>query len=351
MLTLGVGIGGATAVFSVVDAVLLRPLPFGSPDRLVRIFEVTPDGVAFSFSAQNFLDLEADPEHSSTSRHTAKAERRSWRTAASRSASSPCLPALRFQTYWACVRRLGECSARRKIDPRRRNVRSCSATPCGASRFRRRPCNRRTRIVRLDGESFHVTGVMPRGFDFPGGAGAWIPLARRSAARQRRQGTGGHRQARPGATLTGLRGELREFGRGLSETQPASNAGWSAGAMLFDEWLVAPRFRDAVWVLFGAVGLLLLLACANVANLLVAHGSDATGRNAHPCRARRRTRTARPAAVHRVRAAGVAGHRRGRAHGVVEHVAVHALGDGRVPRLETSVIDDTVLDLPASPAS
>src|SRR5512145_368576 len=57
VLTLGLGIGGATAVFSVVDAVVLRPLPFDSPDRLVRIYEVTPDGVPFSFSSPGFLDL------------------------------------------------------------------------------------------------------------------------------------------------------------------------------------------------------------------------------------------------------------------------------------------------------
>ena len=60
ILTLGLGIGGATAVFSVVEAVLLRPLPFREPDRLVRIWESTRDGDRFSFSEPNYLDLRAE---------------------------------------------------------------------------------------------------------------------------------------------------------------------------------------------------------------------------------------------------------------------------------------------------
>ena len=59
VLTLGLGIGGATAVFSVVAGVLLRPLPFDDPDRLVRVSEVTPDGATFSFSPGNYLDLQS----------------------------------------------------------------------------------------------------------------------------------------------------------------------------------------------------------------------------------------------------------------------------------------------------
>ena len=84
----------------------------------------------------------------------------------------------------------------------------------------------------------------------------------------------------PGATLAQARGEMRDVARRLSEAQPASNGGWSVEARAVQRVDCLTADRDAVWVLFGAVGLLLLLACANVANLLVAQAATAAARSA-----------------------------------------------------------------------
>jgi predicted permease len=342
VLTLGLGIGGATAVFSVVDAVLLRPLPFDSPDRLVRIYEVTPDGVAFSFSAQNYLDLEAGPR---TLQHVAAF--REFGTMVLADGGEPqrlvAVPvSASFSEALRVSPALGRFISKDEDRPQAPERPVVLSETLWRERFAAEPSTL-GRIVRLDGQPFTVVGVMPREFDFPRGAGAWIPLrADRRQDRDDKELAVIGRLA-PGASLTALRGELRAFGLGLSDAYPASNRGWSAGAVLFDEWLVAPRFRDGVWVLFGAVGLLLLLACANVANLLVAHGATRQGEM-------------------RIRAALGAGRRRivrqlftesavlgaaGTIAGVLvaswSIAAVHALGDNRVPRLEEVRIDAVVL--------
>lgn len=342
VLTLGLGVGGATAVFSVVDAVLLRPLPFGSPDRLVRVYEVTPDGVPFDFSPQNFLDLAAGTK--ALERVAAFRQggtmvldddgdpQRVAVIAASATLSEVLgvFPALgRFFT-------LEEDRARAPERP------IVLGDTLWRHRFAADPAVL-GRIVRLDGEPFTVIGVMPRRFDFPPGADAWIPLrAGRDRARDDKDLSVIGRLA-AGASLTGLRSELQAFGRALSDAHPASNRGWSAGGVPFDEWLVAPRLREAVWVLFGAVGLLLLLACANVANLLVAHGATRHGEmQIRAALGAGRLRIARQLFTESAVLGAV-----GTAAGVLiaswSVAAVRVLGNGRVPRLEEVRVDATVL--------
>jgi len=342
VLTLALGIGGATAVFSVVDAVLLRPLPFESPDRLVRIFEVTPDGTPFDFSAQNFFDLEAGTkalEHVAAFRESgtmvlgdAGEPRRVVAVPISASLTEVVgvAPALgRF--FSRDEDRV--LSAERPVvltDALWRERFGGEATVIG-------------RTIRLDAESFTVIGVMPRGFDFPRAADAWVPLRANPQADRDDKDLDVIGRLAAGASLTQVRGELRTFGSALSDARPKSNRGWSAGAILFDEWLVAPRFRDAVWVLFGAVGLLLVLACANVANLLVAQGASRQGEmRIRAALGAGRARLARQLFTESA-VLGALGTTAGVLVASWSIAAVHALGDTRVPRLEEVRVDATVL--------
>ena len=344
ILTLGLGIGGATSVFSVVDAVVLRPLPFRDPDRLVRIWEVTRDGDRFFIlgrelpgSAGGNADALERRGLSRVGRHLDGAERRR-RIAAHR----------RRADRGLCRRRARRAAGARphvhadEDRPRSSERRVVLGDGLWRRRFGADP-QIVGRTVTLDGRPFVVTGVMPPRFDFPGGAEAWVPLGadpRRDRGDKELAVIG---RLAPGGTLPQARGELRDIARRLSDAHPESNGGWSAEAVPFAEWIVAPRIRDAVWVLFGAVGLLLLLACTNVANLLVAH---AAGRRAEM----------------RVRAALGAGHGRlvrqlftesavlallGTAAGVIVASwaveAVGVLGAGRIPRLDALQIDAGVL--------
>jgi predicted permease len=133
------------------------------------------------------------------------------------------------------------------------------------------------RIIRIGETPFTVTGVMPPGFDFPGSADAWTQLAASEAADRSDKALSVIGRLAPGATPAQARGELREAVQRWSRTYPESYSGWSAEIVPFSEWMVTPRMRDAVWVLMGAVTLLLLLACVNVANLLLAQSLSRHG--------------------------------------------------------------------------
>jgi predicted permease len=197
--------------------------------------------------------------------------------------------------------------------------------------------------VSLDGASHVVTGIMPPRFDFPGGADAWVPLSADPRSDRDNKDLAVIGRLAPGATLAQARSELREIARRLSAAHPVANAGWSAEAIRFSEWIVAPRFRDAVWVLFGAVGLLLLLACANVANLLVAQAVSRRGElHVRAALGASRGRIVRQLLTESALLAAL-----GTGAGVLIAFwcvdLVRALGAGRVPRLDGLQIDTAVL--------
>ncbi|MBA2604569.1 MAG: ABC transporter permease [Acidobacteria bacterium] len=342
-LTLGLGIGGAAAVFSVVDAVLLRPLPFPHPERLVRIWEVTPDGTPFSMSPANYLDLRA----AARSLDTVAAYGELDSTAVLTEAGDPRrVLTVPVSSSMAGVLGISPALGRHFSADEDHPASSQRAVILGDGLWRERFDGDLAvvgRSIVLDGQRFTVVGVMPAGFDFPARTEAWIPL--RADARRDRDDKELAVVARlaPGATLAQARGELREFARRLSQDHPQSNAGWSADALPFHEWIVAPRVRHGVWVLFGAVGLLLLLACANVANLLIALGIARQGEiRIRMALGATRGRLARQLFTESALLA-VFGIGAGVLVAMWSVEAVHVLGDGRIPRLDSVRIDSTVL--------
>ncbi|HUE85872.1 MAG TPA: ABC transporter permease [Vicinamibacterales bacterium] len=342
-LTLGIGIGGATAVFSVVDAVLLRPLPFPEPDRLVRLYEVTPDGAPFSISPTTFLDL-AD---SGTTLERIAAYRETGTMMVLETEAEPQrIAVVAVSASFTDVLKVSPAIGRffGADDDRPRTA--ARAVVLSDTLWRSRFGADRSvlgKTVRLDGESFTIVGVMPHGFDFPGGMDAWVPLRADPQTDRDDKNLGAIGRLAPGMSLAALRSELRVFGARLSDEYPAANRGWSFGATSFDEWLVTPRFRDAVWVLFAAVGVLLLLACANVANLLVAHGAARE--------AELRIRAALGAGRSRIvqqlliesGVLGVLGTMAGLFVAAWSIAGVHALGGDRLPRLDEVGVDAVVL--------
>ena len=269
VLTLALGIGANSAVFSVVNGVVLRPLPYADSESLVRVREVTPEGYDFSVSPPNFFSLREEATllsdvvaflgTSMTLTGTETPERvygmRVSRELFQLLGGSPVLgrtftaeeeetapdPAL-ILSHGAWQRRFGE-----------------SPEVLGSTMV-------------LDGVSRTVVGVLPAGFEFVSSATElWLPLefSERDLTLRGRHFLGVLGRLESGAGLTAAQEELNAIWTGMEEAFPDTNAGWRVtAAPLLDEILGDARAR--LLILLGAVGFVLLIACANVANLSLA---------------------------------------------------------------------------------
>jgi putative ABC transport system permease protein len=282
ILALALGIGANTAVFSVVYAVLLKPLPFEEPDRLVRLSEVDPAGVdSARVSIGTFVD---------------------WR------ARSRTLEAVAVYTIPGGGQTLWSLGDRLQV------VRISAASPALFAVLRSRPVLGRTfhpedlhgggpsadrakyvlsydfwqrafggaasvigQIVSVEGRfSGEIIGVMPPGFAFPEVADVWASLpfpGETAPARRRMQSFNTIARLRPGVTLDQARAELQAISAQLASEQPASNRGWTA-RVVPQAGSDTAATKPALLALLGAVAGVLVIGCASVANLLLARTSS-----------------------------------------------------------------------------
>ena len=273
VLTLAVAIGSNAAMFGLVNATLLTPLPYPAPDRLVRIWETTPRDHAFSASEPNFLDFQA--------------RNRSFEAlAAAKDVSLTLLQggepvrldglavSRDFFSTLGVLPALGrdftadEDAARSKA----------AVVVLGHGLWMQRFGGAADVVgteVQLEGRAHTVVGVMPAGFDFLG-ATFWVPLAADPASDRGDHWLSMIGRLRPGVTLAQAERDLDGIAAAIGDTHPAV-AGWGARVKSFRDWLVGESFRHTAWLLFGSVVLLMLIACANVASVLLAHATRRQG--------------------------------------------------------------------------
>ncbi|MGH9939568.1 MAG: ABC transporter permease [Blastocatellia bacterium] len=275
VITLALGIGANSAIFSVVNAALLRPLPFAEPDRLARIWETNlkRDLPFFSVSAPNYVSWK---EQSRTFERLAAWKFRgvnlTGRGEPERLEGAAVSGSL--FSLLGVKPGLGRDFLPEEDQPHGRRA-VIIGYGLWERRFGRDP-NLIGQGLILDGVSHIVVGIAPSGFDFPGGAEMWAPLAADLA----RENRGNKELAvigrlKPGVTLQQARTELTTIAQRLEQQFPDTNSDWGVRLETLFDSIITNETRTALLILLGAVGFLLLIACANVANLTLAR---ATGR-------------------------------------------------------------------------
>jgi predicted permease len=273
VLTLALGVGANAAIFSVVDAILLRPLPYPEPTRLVRVWESKPSRGAFKnvVNPFNFLDWR-EKSHAFQAMAAVIASTHNLNAKGQPIA----VPGLRVSPEFFSILQVPPARGRTFVAddavPGQDRI-AVISYQLWQGQFGGDP-GVVGRNIELDGQPFDVVGVMPPGFSFPQSkAQIWIPLP---LARTEEWKDGRYlsviARLKPDVTLPQAQADMARVANIGAEIRPDFDKGWSAEVypMLED---ATQDVRRPLWVLFAAVALLLLIACANIANLLLMRGT------------------------------------------------------------------------------
>ena len=273
VLTLALGIGANSAIFSVVDAILLRPLPYPEPNRLVRLWESYPARGFFRnvVNPINFLDWR---DNSKSFQDMAAIVGSSNNLNAN--GQPVAVPGLRVSPEFFTILEIPPVLGRTFVPEdgiAGRDHVVMLSYELWQSRFAGDPAVLDQKMG-IDGLPYTIVGVMPRGFSFPKTkAEIWTPLP---LARTEEWNSGRYlttlARLKPGVTLEQARQDMARVASIAAEVRPDFNKGWSAEVFPMLDDLTESISRP-LWVLLAAVGLLLLIACANVANLILMRGA------------------------------------------------------------------------------
>ncbi|HKO13687.1 MAG TPA: ABC transporter permease, partial [Acidobacteriaceae bacterium] len=272
VLIFALGIGANTAIFSVVNGVLLEPLPFRNPDRLVQLWHTPPQssfpGInRFAISAANFLDWQKQNHvfeemtlytfRGFDLSGTGKPE--SLRSGA---VTSSFFSVLGVQPLYGRVFTSDE-------DQPGRNHVAILTYRIWKQRYGADP-GVIGRTMNLDGTAYQIVGVMGPRMTRPDFAQIWTPLG---LTPQEAAVRGEHHylamaRLKPGVTLSQAQNEMNTISHRLEVQYPADDKGWGAEVISLRDSLVGD-VRPALLMMLGAVGFVLLIACANVANLML----------------------------------------------------------------------------------
>ena len=274
VIALALGIGANTAIFSVVNTVLLRPLPYKDPERLAMVWE---DASKHGYprdtpAAANFVDwrdqnttfegMAAIADESFNLTGVGEPERLEGRRV-----SANLFPLLGVEPQ------LGRTFSSAEDQPGSNRV-----VVLSYGLWQRRFGGDNSivgKTLNLNGDTYTVTGVMPARFQFPSSDDElWVPIAftTEQAANRNRHYLQVVGRLKPGISLEQAQTEMSTIASRLQQQYPQSNADLGASVTSLHEHLVGD-IRPALLILLGAVGLVLLIACANVANLLLARAA------------------------------------------------------------------------------
>ena len=271
VFTLALGIGANAAIFSVVNAVLLKPLPFAEPDRLVWVWgNIRNGGSRASVSPLDYLDYRAQ------------------NTTFEQFAATFSIPTFINLTGGDTPERLEgrvvtgnffqalgvNAALGRTFLPENEMPGSAQVVVLSHEMWQKRFSGDSSivgKALTLDGKKYEVLGVMPPSFKFPQNAELWAPMNFEMAPEMRQRKAHFLRpigRIKPGVTLAQAQADMDAIARRLEAQYPESNTGWNLRMVPLRDQLVG-NIKPTLQVLFGAVSFVLLIACANVANLLL----------------------------------------------------------------------------------
>ena len=271
VLTLGLGIGATTVIFSVFNAVVLRSLPFPQSEQLVRVREISPHGNLFSISEPNFLDLH---ESSQSFSHLVAVAYRSMTLIGDGEPQriSGMGTTRGLFGMLGTDPSLGVTFSPADFELGNESRVTIISHGLWDSRFGRDPDVIGAKL-NLDGTSRVIVGVMSETLRSPIAVDVWIPIVPDPASERAEHRLEAFGRLRPGVSLTQAREDVARLADHLGSVYPQSNAGWGVSLVTFREWLIGERATRVAAVLLVAVGLLLLLSCAGVSNLLLARAT------------------------------------------------------------------------------
>ena len=277
VVTVALGLGANATIFGVINAVLLEPLPYTQPDRLVRLWETNlkQNQSESPVSVPNFQDWQRQQTafeqlaalELATFNLTGRGEPQ--RIAAARITAN-LLPTL------GVAPALGRSFLASEETPGSNRVVLLSD-----ALWQRQFGGDRSIVnqsVQLNGESYTVVGVMPSGFQFGGNREVLVPFVidpqkepwRADRSNRNLQVFG---RLKPGVSFNQATSDMDTVAQRLEQQNAKSNTGWRVRASTFYDWIVPIEVRKSMLALFVGVNLLLLIACSNVANLLLANAT------------------------------------------------------------------------------
>ena len=273
VVTLALGIGANTAIFSAINALLLRPLPFPELDRVVAVWDKLPSrGVMHNeVAVANYLDWK-----SQTQSFDQLGLYRWWNANL-----TGIDPPERIQGFLVTANFLNVTGIKpimgRDFSPEENQPGKDQVAIITHSLWQRRfggDPNILNKKITINSVVRTVIGVMPERFNYPKGAEVYAPL-QMTPELMKNRGSHGYYvigRLKSGASIEGAQAEIDNISARLEQQFPETNKGW--GATVFPIVADTVRMYDtALWVMMAAVGFVLLIACANVANLMLARAS------------------------------------------------------------------------------
>ena len=274
IVALALGIGANSAIFSVVNAVLLRPLPYDHADQLVFLNEKSPVLDEMSISYPNFTDWRA---HNQTFEKMGVYNRGSYNLTGAGEAERIVTAQMSADLF--SVLRVNALHGR--VFTNEEDKPGGAPVVVLSYGLWQRRFGGQTSIINqaitLNGKSYTVIGVMPESYAYPSRAEMYVPVGQLSdqgswKQRGNHPGLYGVARLKPGVTIAQADADMNTIAANLEKQYPDSNAGNRVRLRPLMEIFVVDVQR-ALWVIFGAVGFVLLIACANIANLLLARAT------------------------------------------------------------------------------